>query len=458
MPALLRQRSASDGAQVTEDARQHGGRGVTCAALSDERTLRTRSLTSSHLPLEAVRLTVLEGDATGSTVELPQGTLVVGASSRSDFVVKDATVSSRHASFELLGGAVRVRDLGSRNGTFFLGARVESVVVPLGSRVTLGRALIGLSAIGERHQSAVTEWHGLVAHSKAMKQLVWRLERLAPGDVTVVIRGDSGAGKEAVARALHAAGPRATGPFEVFDAAGVNAELLESELFGHVKGAFTGAQANRAGVLERAHGGTLLLDHVDTLPLELQPRLLRFLEERTVMRVGGGAPRTLDVRVLAATQTPLEDAVAAGRLRADLYYRLAAVLLEVPSLAERRDDIPALARRFLADAKAKVPLTATTLASLQAHPWPGGARALRHAVQRAVAFGRFEQLAPADVAAKDPGLKEGRDQVSAAFEAEVLAALLLRHGWNVAAVAREARIARSHLYTLIARYGLQRPE
>ncbi len=427
--------------------------------MREDQTLPTKSLTSGHLPLEAVRLTVLEGDAKGASVELTAGTLVVGASSRSDFVVRDATVSGRHASFELLGGAVRVRDLGSRNGTFFLGARVESVLVPLGSRVTLGRALVAVTPIAERHQSEVDEWHGLITVSPAMKQLVWRLERLAASDVTVVIRGESGMGKEAVARALHAAGPHGQGPFEVFDAAGVNAELLESELFGHLKGAFTSAQTARAGVLERAHGGTLLLDHVEQLPLELQPRLLRFLQERTVARVGGGAPRTLDVRVLVTTQGALEDAVSAGRLRSDLYYRLAAVLLEVPPLSARRDDIPGLARRFMADAKAKVPLTAATLAALQAHPWPGGARELRHAVQRAVAFGRFEQLTVADEAPPEKkGLKAGRDEVGAAFEADVLKALLVRHRWNVAAVAREARIARSHLYTLIARYGLKRPD
>jgi DNA-binding NtrC family response regulator len=290
-----------------------------------------------------------------------------------------------------------------------------------------------------------------------MKQLVWRLERLASSDVTVVLRGESGAGKEAVARALHAAGPRAKGPFEVFDAAGINAELLESELFGHVKGAFTGARAGRAGVLERAHGGTLLLDHVEQLSLELQPRLLRFLQERTVARVGGGAPRKLDVRVLVAAQGALEDEVSAGRLRSDLYYRVAGVLLEVPPLSARREDIPGLARLFLSEARAQAPLSAATLAALQAHPWPGGARELRHAVQRVVAFGRFEHLALAEAPREQAGLKASRNEVGAAFEADVLRALLVRHRWNVAAVAREARIARSHLYTLIARYGLQRP-
>lgn len=423
----------------------------------EDLTLPTQSISTSHLPLESVRLTVLEGPASGTTFDLSTGTAVIGSSRACDFKLRDTSVSSRHATFELLAGVVRVRDLDSRNGTWFLGARVESALVPIGGRVTLGRALISLNPVAERHEATVSEWHGLVTRSAAMKQLVWRLERLAASDITVVIRAGSGMGKEAVARALHAAGPRAAGPFEVFDAAGVNAELLESELFGHLKGAFTGAHEARAGILERAHGGTLLLDQVDHLPLELQPRLLRFLQERTVSRVGGGAPRLLDVRVLATTQRVLEDAVTEGRLRSDLYYRLAAVLLEVPPLSARQDDIPELVRRFLADAKGKAPLTPAIVASLQAHPWPGGARELRHAVQRAVAFGSFEP-APADRPSDAKGLKEGREHVADAFEADALRALLVRHRWNLAAVARAARIARSHLYTLIARYGLKRPD
>ncbi|MFO0599715.1 MAG: sigma 54-interacting transcriptional regulator [Myxococcaceae bacterium] len=423
----------------------------------EEQTLPTRSLSGNHLPLEAVQLVVQNGAAKGARLELTAGTVVAGASRTADLVVRDDTVSKQHASFELLAGAVRVRDLKSRNGTFFLGARVESVVVPLGSSVMLGHAQVAVQAIVSRHEADVEEWHGLVCHSAAMKQLVWRLQRVADSDVTVVLRGESGAGKEAVARALHAAGPRRAKPFEVFDAAGINAELLESELFGHVKGAFTGANAARAGVLERADGGTLLLDHLDQLPLELQPRLLRFLQERTVARVGGGAARQLDVRVIVATQVALDDAVARGHLRSDLYYRLAAVLLEVPTLSARRDDIPTLAKAFVREAGAKVTMGTATLAALQAHPWPGGARELRHAVERAIAFGRFDVDAAPDAVGGERGLKAEKDQVGAAFEADVLRALLVRHRWNVSAVAKEARIARSHLYTLIARYGLQRP-
>lgn len=206
---------------------------------------------------------------------------------------------------------------------------------------------------------------------------------------------------------------------------GVNAELLESELFGHVKGAFTGANAARAGLLERVDHGTLLLDNVEQLAPELQPRLLRFLEACTVQRVGGGAPRTVDVRVLATAQQPLESAVEQGRLRADLYYRLAGVVLDVPSLQQRRDDIPGLCALFLAEAGAKLELTAATLAALQAHPWPGQARELRHAVERAVAFGRFEQTPETKAAAPSPadaGLIEARGKVAQAFEADVLRA------------------------------------
>jgi DNA-binding NtrC family response regulator len=424
-----------------------------------ERTGPTQSLREDAPPLEAVRLIAISGPAKGAQATLEAGTLVVGSSSRCGLTLRDPAVSARHASLELVRGGVRVRDLGSKNGLRFLGAKVETALLPLGSTLTLGHTVLSLEPVLEQHVSEHTELAGLVAHSLAMRQLLWRIERAAASEATVVVRGPTGAGKEAVARALHALSPRARGPFIVFDAAGARGELLESELFGHVKGAFTGASSARAGLVEQAHGGTLLLDNVDQLPLALQPKLLRFLEERTVRRVGASREVAVDVRVIATTARPLEAAVEAGELRSDVYFRLSAVVLDVPPLSARLDDIPALAARFAEELSGRpLTLSKATVAALQAHPWPGNVRELRNAVARSLAFGRLDAPAPPSSPSQvdEAGLKRAREKVVSAFEADYLRALLERHRWNVAAVAREARLARSHLYTLIARYQLKR--
>lgn len=409
----------------------------------------TQSLSDEGALLEPVEL-----EAEGVVLRLEKGMVLAGSSSRSDLVLDDRTVSGRHATFELLPGAVRVRDLGSRNGVKFLGAKVESAVVPIGASVTLGKTVVQLRRPADGFAAPATDdWHSLVARSLVMRQLVWRLERAAKTDVSVVLRGPTGAGKEAVARALHAASARAKGPFVVFDGAGARGDLLESELFGHVKGAFTGAVLAKAGVLELAHGGTVLFDNVDQMPMELQPKLLRFLEERTLRRIGDTKTKQVDVRIVSTTQRGLERAVEHRELREDLFYRLAAVVLDVPPLHLRRDDIAALAKKF---AGPKVKLSASTLASLEAHPWPGNARELKHAVERSLTLGTWEPAKPVDGAAPDTDLKAAREKVSGAFEADALRALLEKHRWNVAAVAREAKMARSHLYTLIAKHGLKR--
>ncbi|MBE2248944.1 MAG: sigma 54-dependent Fis family transcriptional regulator [Myxococcus sp.] len=409
----------------------------------------TQSLSDEGGALEPVEL-----EADGVVARLEHGMLVAGSSSRCDLVLEDRTVSGRHATFELLPGAVRVRDLGSRNGVRFLGAKVDAIVVPVGASVTLGKTVVQLGRPKDSAAAAATDdWHGLVGRSLAMRQLVWRLERAAKTDVSVVLRGPTGAGKEAVARALHAASARAGRPFVVFDGAGVSGELLESELFGHVKGAFTGAVSAKAGVLELAHGGTVLFDNIDQMPLALQPRLLRFLEARQLRRVGDTRLKAVDVRVVSTTQRGLERAVEQGELREDLFYRLAAVVLDVPALHQRREDIRCLARRF---AGPGVKLSPSTLASLEAHPWPGNARELKHAVERSLTLGTWEPSQAPDDAPPGVDLKAARARVSRAFEADALEALLDKHRWNVAAVAREAKLARSHLYTLIQKHGLKR--
>jgi two-component system, NtrC family, nitrogen regulation response regulator GlnG len=427
-------------------------------------TQPTQSITAQELPLEAVRLEAVEGPGKGAGVTLRRGSVVVGSSSRADLRLEDPAVSRQHASFELVRGAVRVRDLGSRNGLRALGARVEVATLPIGTRVTLGRTVVRIAPLDSpdgARLSARTELFELVARSPAMRRLLWRLERAAATDASVVIWGPTGAGKELVARALHRLSARGSHPLELFDCAAARGELIESELFGHVRGAFTGATGDRAGLVELAHRGTLVLDNLDQLPLELQTRLLRLLEERRVRRLGASRGRPVDLRILATMQVAPDDAVAAGRLRSDLFFRVAEVILEVPSLAQRKDDIAPLAGAFAAQLGGlAVTLSEATLAALEAHTWPGNVRELKNAVSRCLAFGGVEAgpdpSEPAAPAASAVDLKGARARVVGTFEADFLRALLQRHRWNVAAAARDAKVARSHLYALIARHGLKR--
>lgn len=424
-----------------------------------EKTGPTQSISAGEEPLEAAKLEAIDGPGKGPWAPLEQGTLIAGSSSRAGLTLDDPAVSRQHASFELVKGGVRVKDLNSRNGLVFLGAKVDSALLPIGTSIMLGRTVVRIASLQKAQQvSAQTELAGVVAQSLVMRQLLWRIERVAATDTTAVIRGPTGAGKEVIARAIHQLSPRAAARIEFFDCAGAREELLESELFGHVRGAFTGAANDRVGVIELANHGTLVLDNIDQLPLEQQTRLLRFLEERVVRRVGGANAKAVDVRVLATSQADLEAAVAGGVLRSDLFYRLAQVVLEVPALARRREDIPVLAERFAQEASSlPVALSKQTLAALQAHPWPGNARELKNAVVRSLAFGTFEQTASLptpDDAQID--LKDARAQVVKSFEADFLRALLRKHSWNVAAAAREAKIARSHLYTLLGRYQIER--
>ena len=422
-----------------------------------ELTLPTQSITHHELPLEPVRLEAVDGPGRGAHVTLERGTFTAGSSSRADLVLDDPAASRQHATFELVKGGVRVRDLDSRNGLLFLGAKVGVAVLPIGTSVTLGRTVVRIAPVKEEPLSACTELESIVARSTAMRRLLWRVERVAATDAAVVIHGPTGAGKEVIARAIHQLSTRRDGPFEVFDCAAAKGELLESDLFGHVKGAFTGAASERPGVVELAHRGTLVLDNLDQLPVELQTRLLRFLEEKKVRRVGASKVRAVDVRVLATMQTGPEAAVSAGRLRSDLFFRVTEVILEVPPLADRREDIAPLAARFAEELKGlPVELSRATVAALEAQVWPGNARELKNAVARCLAFGALDDAKPAAGLRAEVDLKGARAKVVLSFEADFLLALLRKHRWNVAAVAREAKVARSHLYTLISRHDLKR--
>jgi DNA-binding NtrC family response regulator len=410
-----------------------------------------------HRAPEPIELEASDGPGKGVRHILSAGTMFLGTEADCDLSLADPHVSRRHASIELLPSALLVRDLGSRNGTFYLNARITEARVPLTASIRVGKTTIQARPAGApRPSSERRELHGLIGESPTMRRLFSLLERLGPSDCAVLISGETGTGKEAVARALLALSPRAKAPFVVFDCAAVSPELIEMELFGNARGAFTGAGHDRAGLLETANGGALLLDEIGELPQGLQPKLLRLLETKAFRRMGESIERTADVRIFASTKHDLEADVAAGRFRQDLFFRVAVAAVEVPPLRERLEDIPSLARLFAAEAAGfDVTLTPATLIALQCDPWPGNVRQLRNAVQRILALGVDHGGARDDAPTKTGGgYLEARDALISAFEHDYLTALLARHGNNLSGAAREAKIARSFLYKLLAKHGV----
>ena len=431
------------------------------------KTLTVRRPTS--LRRQRVRLQVVSGRDTGKTHDF-DGRARVGTRKMADLVLADPRVSGLHCEI-IAGEQLVVRDLGSKNGTFLGGYRVVEAVLPAGDAIAVGDTRIRVVPIEELVDvplAATDDYFGIVGQSPAIRAMTARLERLAGADTTVLVMGETGAGKEKVAEALHLSGQRAQGPLVIVDCGSLPPTLIESELFGHERGAFTGASAQFKGAFERAHGGTLFLDEVGELPLDLQPKLLRAIESRTVRRLGGGKPIPVDVRLVAATNRDLALEVQRGRFREDLYYRLAVVSLTVPPLRERVDDIPLLAVHLLRELgcdPASV-LTVESLAALQSHDWPGNVRELRNALERSATL--MEPVQPTagadrpDEAAGGPGridlgqpLRVGKQQAIEAFERAYVTAMLDACDGNVSECARRAGMDRMSIHRILQRLGLR---
>ncbi len=416
------------------------------------------------LALRHYRLTVEAGpDAPASAVV--EGTFTVGTAPEASLQLTDATVSRLHVELEPRADGVRVRDLGSRNGLFLGDTRVQEVVVDGSAALELGRTTLRLTAVDEDVGAApeLGAFDEAVGHSTPMRQLFGLLERAAPTRSTVLLLGETGTGKTWLARALHRRSRRAAGPFVTLDCGAVAAALIESELFGHVRGAFTGAVADRPGAFLSAHGGTLFLDEISELPLELQPKLLRAVEALEIQRVGDTRVQSVDVRLIAATAKDLRAEVQAGRFREDLYFRLAVIEAVVPPLRQRLEDLPLLAERFMRElGREDVALSPALLARLGEYSWPGNVRELRNVVER-VLSGAVDPL-PVE-APKLPGkdltalpFMEAKERLVESFTREYFEALFARHGGNVSKVARAAGLARPYLYRLAERYGVKLKE
>jgi transcriptional regulator with GAF, ATPase, and Fis domain len=333
-----------------------------------------------------VRVTVTKGRDLGKVVESAGTTLRVGTAESADLRLNDDTVSREHCEIELNERGFRVRDLRSTNGLRAAGLRVYDIAASAPLEVALGDTTIAIAPLAEaetRERTSIGSFGALLGESTKMRELFAMLARVAPTDLSVLVEGETGTGKELVAQSIHAASARAEGPFVVFDCSAVAQNLIESDLFGHEKGAFTGASAARAGALEEANGGTLFLDELGELPLELQQKLLRCLQSGEFKRVGGRKMEKTDVRVIAATHRNLRAAIEAGKFREDLYYRLEGVPVHVPPLRERLDDIPLLVDQFLSGGPgARHALPANALEMFRAHRWPGNVRELRNVVRR----------------------------------------------------------------------------
>jgi len=416
-------------------------------------------------PAEAAfTLAVVAGPDTGAVFALDAsqpGPLLIGQGPACHVRLTDPQVSRRHAALDLTDGVVRVRDLRSTNGTYVHGAQVMDAYVAVGQLIRVGATEL---ALGARPQGdfvppppRTTSFGKVFGASTEMRRLYPILERLAASLVPVVIEGETGTGKELVAEAIHDFGERAAGPYVVFDCTAVPPNLVETELFGHEKGAFTGAVSARRGVFERAHGGTLLIDEIGDLDLALQPKLLRAIERGEIRRVGGDAYLRVDVRVLAATRRDLDREVQSGRFRDDLYHRLAVGRVELPPLRERRGDIVLLAQRFWSELGGPAPIPFELLDRWDDEPWHGNVRELRNAVARAVTLGDLAPLrgdpasreVPDDdviarVIADGHPFPVARLKVLEAFERRYTEHVLEQHGGNVRKAAAASGIGRRY--------------
>jgi transcriptional regulator with PAS, ATPase and Fis domain len=439
----------------------------------DGTTTRAANLQQLHqLVVRGAEIVVTDGPDKGQQVSCAGTTVVIGSGVACDLRLRDPLVSRHHLDVHGEARGLRVTDRGSRNGTFFRGARIGEILVTEDAELQLGATRLAITIARDPVAlpfSARTTFGGAIAYSEAMRHVFRVLEVAAQRDVTVLLEGESGTGKEVMASAIHAESPRKDGPFVVVDCGAIPENLVESELFGHEKGAFTGAIAAHEGAFERAHGGTIFLDEVGELPLDAQPKLLRALEARAVRRVGGKNPIAFDARVVAATNRRLKEAVRCKEFRQDLFYRLAVVHVVVPPLSDRREDIRPLAERFLRqavrDEAATLPDPVVRL--LESYSWPGNVRELRNVVDR---FATFQQSDPSslfDAHGSPPGDAGGIDVRSLAslpyaeakrrlldtYHRAVIPQLIERHGGSVPKAAEALGMSRTNLYRVLQEMG-----
>ena len=437
-----------------------------------------REATPATVNLRRCKLVVIKGTQRGTEFVITGDLFRVGKAAENDLALDDETVSRIH--FEIVRDAkgYLVRDLKSTNGTFLDGAEVKEAYLRAGSVIRIGSSELKFTPFEERIEILPSEKEQLgemVGRSPAMREIFGLVERIAPTDATVLIEGETGTGKDMIARTLHQLSRRAVHPFIVVDCGAVAGTLIESELFGHEKGAFTGAVTARQGAFELASGGTVFLDELGELSLDLQPKLLRVLEQRELRRVGGTKTIKVDLRVIAATRKDLRSEVEKGKFREDLFFRLNVVPMTAPPLRERREDIPLLIDTMLAKlGPAGAQLSEQTRAALMGHDWPGNVRELRNVIERALLLGAdpgmlVAPLGPPEVAKSaqlrdsiefEPAVsfRETKEKWNELFERRYLTWLIKRAEGNISKAARDADMDRKYLHKLLRKYGISATE
>ncbi len=449
---------------------------------------------------ERTILEVLDGPEKGMKLSFDKRVMRMGSDPLNDLVLTDRTVSRRHCELLRQGSQLKLIDLGSTNGTFLNDLKIGEIFLSPQTVFRVGRTHIRYTLEVNAEpitRSTATRYGNIIGRSPGLRDVFSILDKVAPSELSVVIEGETGTGKELIARAIHEHSRRAARPIVVFDCSAFPATLLESELFGHEKGAFSGATYTHRGVFERADGGTIFFDELAEMDSEFQPKFLRVLETGEFRRVGGERTIRVDVRVVAATNRNLDEMIVDGRFRQDLFYRLAKVRFRLPPLRERREDVPLLVEFFLDQLARKqghrATVTPDALATLQRYGWPGNIRELRNVVERAATMctgaitasylqrelntndQRSVSSAAEPSVMGDPNgthavltapivgpsgdsvpLREAKDQLVSDFERQYLEHLLEKHNQNISAAAREAQVDRRHFYRLLKKYGLMK--
>jgi transcriptional regulator with PAS, ATPase and Fis domain len=427
------------------------------------------------ISIPSIELVVIDGPSRGNRVRVENGLARVGSAAASDLSLADFTVSRVHCELRVHPSSIAIKDCGSTNGTYVEGVNVRDGEVQPGATVRVGRSVFRIESVDGNSVVPISDndrFGELIGASLEMRQVYAILERIASTNSTLLIGGETGTGKDVAARSLHAASSRASGPFVPVDCGAIPENLIESELFGHVRGAFSGAVSDRRGVFEEAHGGTLFLDEIGEMPLAVQSKLLRAIETRSVRRVGGNSERPVDVRIVAATNRALAVCANQGTFREDLYYRLAVVEVTLPPLRARVDDIPKLAAHFFARfSGSELPLPDAFVAMLARRSWPGNVRELRNFIERSVSLGSIHETPASRLPSIGPPpsvpatmdsliplhlpLKDARQAWTESFESVYVRSMLKKTGGNLTRAAELAGVNRRFMQRLLARLGLR---
>lgn len=427
------------------------------------------------LKVRHARLKVLKGPDKGLEKAIPLHGLIVGKGASSNFVLTDPAVSLKHFRLVPVERGFLIEDLGSSNGTWLKNARLGSAYIAHKEEIKVGYSILRLEVLRDHEEhplSVHSSFGNMLGHSVAMRQVFSLLERAANSDATLLLEGESGTGKDLAAESVHAFSARGKKPFVIVDCGSIKANLLETHLFGHVKGAFTGATSDHVGAFETAHGGTVFLDEIGELDPALQPKLLRVLEKRQVQRIGETAYRSIDVRLIAATNRHLDSEIKTGCFREDLFYRLSVLRVHIPSLRDRHDDIPLLASAIIRQLDPETDpseiLSDEVLALLANHDWPGNVRELRNVIERLLLFPEWsERVIQTNLSENnspdvddpfDLPFPDAKNLVLERFEKRYIASLLQANQGIVSRAARRANMTRQTLHRLMNKYGVYKAE